>query len=205
MNLDGCRTCRSNCLRRSTCLDETFQSPEVKTERSILNFKDPKFPSNTRRIAFEVTTLWRYTIQSVYYYVNNEQYPFSRFDTIPACDRRTDGHRPTAYTSPVTASRDKKKFDLILIVIVTGIDCGFFRFEVVDEQSQNGAYFIGLVELRHAVSRSVRHVHRHLVGAERERAERQDAVVEAERQQRLTVHARHARPRVALHQHHPPV
>jgi len=31
--------------------------------------------------------------------------PYSRFDTIPACDRQTDSHRPTANTRASIASR----------------------------------------------------------------------------------------------------
>jgi len=42
----------------------------------------------------------------------NELNPFNRFDTIPACDRRTDGHRAVADTA-IAWSKIDKHFPLV--------------------------------------------------------------------------------------------
>jgi len=81
---------------------------------------------------------------------------------------------------------------------VSVVGFAFLGLEVGHEQAQDGDELVCLVHEQHAAARLIGHVDAHQRRAERQRLERQDAVVERQRQQRLTVHAGHARPRVTL-------
>ena len=70
---------------------------------------------------------------------------FSRFDTIPECDRQTHRHthrqKTTAYTAPSIASRGKNCESRILFVRVTAINVGdplFSRHSVELCQNKSG-------------------------------------------------------------------
>jgi len=93
--------------RNRNCITESYN--QVRNTRSSAIAEGPRDALVSRNSATTKHPIWKLHVESQAYRVAlfAWSYTFSRFDTIPECDRHTDRHTTTAYTALSIASRGK--------------------------------------------------------------------------------------------------